>query len=135
MIYITTDSNGNYGIVAKFTLFGASEEKAEIPLINVYLCQNGKRYIGPVHSTHLNQNMADSEALYNMTIHDDYLNPPDNGYPGSCATFPIAQFMPIASYDLEDEFQICIAIGPGKVTGSGPRYSEQYMVVDNLQVR
>ena len=130
-IYISKDGNGNYGVVAKFSIAGASEEKAEIPSFSVSLYQDGKIYDGAYSHTVNIAEMDDFEEFYNMKTHDDYLYPPNNGYAGSVSVLKVAEFMPIASYDLEDEFQIRASIG----FKNGTEYSDQYMEVDHLEVR
>lgn len=136
-IYITKDSEGNYGVVAKLLIAGASEEKGLKPRIELFLCQDGKRYEGVTHSGSLKNNMTDIDAFMNYYSNDEYLYPPNDGFGGSISEFPVAHFMSIASYDLEDTFQVCVRIVPREL---GDAYSDdqvikQYMEVDHLEVR
>lgn len=134
-VYITTDSNGNYGVVAKFTIAGAGNGKAEIPLFDVSLYQNGERYSGAYSHNIDTTALVDWEEFYNMAQPGDYLYPPTGEYEGMISSIKVAKFMPIASYDLEDSFQIYATIGPSRVVGVGQVQSIQYMEVDHLEVR
>ncbi|MCR5226536.1 MAG: hypothetical protein K6E27_04930 [Eubacterium sp.] len=136
-IYITQDSEGNYCLVTKLDIVGDGKEKVLMPRVNIFLCQEGSPYEGVTHSGSITRKNTDLEAYNNYLSVEEYLYPTKNGQENAYSVYPIANFISIASYDLEDTFQICVEIIPGEIRNEyyDDQIIKQYMEIDHLEVR